>query len=94
MTNRRTPTKRTTATDWKPSRPRSELLKAIGGAGSVVVLTVLLIFLMKPGDTSSSNTPLPAPVTTPSQPAGDTTASLPADSTTTVPQGSPTPAQP
>ena len=57
MTNRRTPAKRHQSSTWKPTRARSELLKAIGGAAAVVAVTVLLIFVMKPGDSNSTPAP-------------------------------------
>lgn len=91
MTNRRTPAKRPTQShttgSWKPTIPRAELLKAIGAGAGVVVVTVLLIFVMKPADTSSApDTSVPA-VTTPTQPAGSTTLpTQPAGSTTTPSQ--------
>ncbi len=95
MTNRRTPAKRPTkSTTWKPSRPRAELYKAIGGAAGVVLVTVLLIFIMKPGDSSSS--PATIPNTSVTQPTDSTTpATTPAASTpaASTPAAS-TPAQP
>ena len=80
MTNRRKPAKRATTSTWKPGRPRSEWVKAIGAATGIVVLTVLVIFLIKPGD-STTVTPSPA-ITTPTTPATSSTPTQPAGSTT------------
>jgi len=106
VTNRRKPAQRATSTEWKPTRPRAELYKAIGGASAVVLLTALVIFVIKPADTSTS-TPSPVPATTPATiptgPTGSlptdptTTPSLPTDSTTTPtqpPDTTSTPTQP
>ncbi|MGZ4736365.1 MAG: hypothetical protein ACXVKA_12725 [Acidimicrobiia bacterium] len=91
MTNRRKPAQRSTGTAWKPTRPRSELYKAIGASGGIVVLTALLIFLMKPGDSTTPSTSVP--VTTQTQPGqptdttpatGATSSTLPTSSTTTA----------
>ena len=73
MTNRRKPAQRPTGAEWKPGRPRQELLKAIGGASAVVLLTALVIFVIKPADSPSTpDTSVPA-ATTPTQPASSTT---------------------
>jgi hypothetical protein len=99
VTNRRKPTQRQTSTSWKPSRAPSELYKAIGAAAGVVVLTVVVIFVIKPGDTAT--VPSSPAVTTPTTPTGsqDTTGttaanpgSLPSESTTLPTSSTTTPA--
>jgi hypothetical protein len=84
VTNRRRPAQRTTSSDWKPTRPKAELFKAIGGASAVVLLTVLAIFLMKPADTDATT---PPPAITPNQPTEPTptTPTQPGETTTTPP---------
>ena len=82
MTNRRKPAQRPTSTAWKPTRPRAELLTAIGAACAVVVVTVLVIFLIKPSD--SATVPSTPAVTTPAG-AQDTTSSTAATSTPAQP---------
>jgi hypothetical protein len=91
VTNRRKPTQRTTKSDWKPSRAPGEMAKAVGGAVGVVVLTALVIFVIKPGD-SGAATPDPSTVTTtPTAPTSDTTVTtLPAGATTTTAATTPT----
>jgi hypothetical protein len=82
MTSRRSSGRGQPQATWKDPRRRPELLKAIGAGAGVVLITALIIFLIKPGSTSSS--PTPAGVQTP-------VSSLPSDSTgTTVTTGSPT----
>jgi hypothetical protein len=92
VTNRRKPTQRPTAAAWKPTRPRSELYTAIGAACGVLLLTVLVIFLIKPAD--STTLPSTPAVTTPAGSTDTTvpaaTGSLPSESTTSTT----TPAQP
>jgi hypothetical protein len=89
MSGRRASGKRPGTTDWRQSERRSEIVKAVGAAGGVVLLTALIIFLLKPGDSpSSTQTPIPqTPVTNPtgSTPAG----SLPTDSTATTAPSTP-----
>ena len=85
MTNRRKPAQRPTGAEWKPGRPRQELVKAIGGGSAVVLLTALVIFVIKPGD-SASSTPAPTGITTPASIPTGSTGSLPTDSTTTPSQ--------
>jgi hypothetical protein len=84
VTNRRKPAQRPTGAEWKPGRPRHELLKAIGGASAVVLLTALVILVIKPGD-SASTTPAPTGITTPNTIPTGATGSLPTDS---LPTGS------
>ena len=56
MTNRRTPAKRPTrSTTWKPGRARSEIVKAVGAAAGVVVVTILLILILNPGDSGEQH---------------------------------------
>jgi hypothetical protein len=100
VTNRRKPTQRQTSTDWKPSRPQSELLKAIGAAAAVVVLTVVVIFVIKPDD--AATVPSSPAVTTPTVPTGSQdatsttvapgTGNLPSESTTLPTASTTTPA--
>jgi hypothetical protein len=82
MTPRRTSGRRPGTTDWRQAERRTEVAKAVGAAGGVVVLTALIIFLIKPGDSSTSTqTPIPqTPITSPS--------GLPDETETTVPGGS------
>jgi hypothetical protein len=80
VTNRRKPTQRPTNAAWKPTRPRRELFTAIGAGAGVVVVTMLLIFVMKPADTSTPDTSVPG-ITTPTQ-SSDSTPTLPPTSTT------------
>ena len=95
MTNRRKPSQRPTSTSWSPGRPRAELVKAIGGATGVVVLTALIIVVIKPGDIASS-TPSPTPgVTVPNSSTGSTgstgsTATTAPTTATTAPASSTT----
>jgi hypothetical protein len=96
VTNRRKPAQRPTGADWKPGRPRNELVKAIGGGSAVVLLTALVIFVIKPGDAATS-TPAPTGITTPASIPTGATGSLPTDSTTTptqAPAATSTPTQP
>ena len=91
MTSRRSSGRGQPQATWKDPRRRPELLKAIGAGAGVVIITALIIFLIKPGSTSSS--PTPAGVQTPvsSLPSESTPSSIPSDSTgTTVTTGSPT----
>jgi hypothetical protein len=88
VTNRRKPALRTTGAAWKPTRPRSELFKAIGAGAAVALVTVLAIFVMKPPD-SPSTPSVTTPVTTPTQ-SIDPTGTLPASSTPTLPASSTT----
>jgi hypothetical protein len=70
VTNRRKPS-RQPSSSWNPGRPRAELLKAIGGAAGVVLLTALIIFIIKPGDSGGSSVPTPSPgVTVPNSTGG------------------------
>jgi hypothetical protein len=90
VTNRRKPAQRPTGAEWKPGRPRHELLKAIGGASAVVLLTALVIFVIKPGD-SASTTPAPTGVTIPNTIPTGATGSIPTGSTGSLPTDSTTP---
>jgi hypothetical protein len=83
MTPRRTSGRRPGTTDWRQAERRTEIAKAVGAAGGVVLLTALIIFLIKPGDSpASTQTPIPqTPIT--STPSG-----LPEDTGTTGPSGS------
>jgi hypothetical protein len=72
VTNRRKPS-RQSSSSWNPGRPRAELVKAIGGAAGVVLLTALIIFLIKPGDSGGSTVPTQTPgVTVPNGSTGST----------------------
>jgi hypothetical protein len=94
VTNRRTPAKRPTrSTTWKPGRARSEILKAVGAAAGVVVVTILLILILKPGDSGSSTGTVPA--TTQTVPSTDTVSTQSSAATTaTQPPAATAPAQP
>ncbi len=93
MTNRRTPAKRPTrSTTWKPGRARLEIVKAVGAAAGVVVVTILLILILNPGDSGSSTGTVPA--TTQTVPSTDTASTAPGATTTTQPPAATTPTQP
>jgi hypothetical protein len=82
MTPRRTSGRRPGTTDWRQSERRTEIAKAVGAAGGVVLVTALIIFLIKPGDSPSTVPPVQqTPVT--SVPSG-----LPEDTGGTGPSGS------
>jgi hypothetical protein len=68
-------------TPYKPPRQTAEIVKAVIAAASVVVVTVIAIWLLKPDD--SSDTPAPSPVI--STPAGSI------DTTATTAPGTPDP---
>jgi hypothetical protein len=86
VTNRRTPAKRPTASKtWKPGRSRSELVKAVGAASGVVIVTALLIFVMKPGDSGGSSGTVPATTQTVPATTATTTGQVPAGSTPSQP---------
>jgi hypothetical protein len=44
---------------WKDPRRRAEVARAVVAAGGVVVITALVIFLIRPGDSSPTPTPTP-----------------------------------
>jgi hypothetical protein len=58
MSARRASGRRSGPAEWSHPTRRRELLQAIGVAAAVVLGTALVIFLIKPGD-SSSSTPTP-----------------------------------
>ena len=69
MNARRASGRRSGPLDWRHADRRRELLHAIGVAAAVVVGTILVIFVIKPGD--SSSTPAPVQQTPASVPTGD-----------------------
>lgn len=85
MSARRASGRRSGPLDWRHADRRRELLHAIGVAAAVVVGTILVIFAIKPGD--SSSTPAPVQQTPASVPTGDSGSSgstgTPATSATT-----------
>ncbi len=68
--------------NWKPPRDRREILIAVLASAAVIVVTVALVWFLRPnrdsGDTSTVDT---TPVTTPTTIAGDATTTLPTDTT-------------
>jgi hypothetical protein len=90
VTNRRKPQQRTTKSDWKPARQRSELVKAVGAGVGIVVATALLIFLMKPSDATGTPASNPSVTTPTSSLPVDSSTTLPVDSSTTLPADSTT----
>lgn len=84
MTSRRSSGRGQPQATWKDPRRRPELLKAIGAGSAVVLVTALVIFLIKPGDSAGT-----APTQTPVQTQTPVT-SLPTGSGLT-PDSTPTP---
>ena|ERR1700712_3569379 len=73
-------------TTWKPPRDRRELVIAVLASLTVVVVTLALVWFLRPNRSGETSTVDTTPVTTPTTVAGETTTlptvtTLPTDST-------------
>jgi hypothetical protein len=75
---------------WKPPRDRREIAVAVLASLAIVVVTVALIWFLRPNRNSGSSTPVETVPTTTTVP-GETTLVPPTEPPTTAPTSSSTP---